>query len=99
MVGGITKNIVIQWGTTTLPSQPEARYGEWDQFSTSFNFPISFPNACLSITCSLLQGGTSGQWIAIAQTLAFNKTTGRVLVQSCYPSVSSPSVQWIAIGA
>ncbi|WP_347253229.1 phage tail protein [Leminorella grimontii] len=95
---GNQKNLVLQWGTVTLPASPEASYSGWQQFSMDFAFPIAFPGACLSTACSLLSGGSSGQWVATAQTFAINKTGARALVQTIYPGVSYPSIQWIAVG-
>ncbi|VEJ54297.1 phage tail protein [Pragia fontium] len=95
---GKLSNVIIQWGTVTLPLISDGGIGEWRQSSTSFSFPISFPNACFSTGCSLLHGGSSTQWVAIASASPSTRTTGRALIQTRYPLETNPSITWIAIG-
>ncbi|WP_444979379.1 gp53-like domain-containing protein, partial [Budvicia aquatica] len=98
MFSDTPRNTIIQWGTVSMPISTAGGIGGWVQSTTTFPFPISFPNACFATSCSLLHGGSSTQWVAIAQIAPHTNTIGRALMQSFYPLETAPLITWMAIG-
>ncbi|CDG20706.1 putative tail fiber protein [Xenorhabdus poinarii G6] len=95
----LPSGVIIQWGraygTTSVSG---ASYGDWYQTQTMFEFPVHFPNKCVSLTNSVLSGGTSERWIVIASTIIVDRKLAELLIQSLYKPSKPPVVTYIAIG-
>lgn len=95
----LPSGVIIQWGraygSTTVSG---AGHGGWYQTQTMFEFPILFPNKCVSLTNSVLTGGTTERWIVMAHTMIIDRKLAELLIQSLYKPSYSPVVTYIAIG-
>ncbi|WP_074019713.1 gp53-like domain-containing protein [Xenorhabdus thuongxuanensis] len=95
----LPSGVVIQWGRAHGTTQVSgAGLGGWYQTQTMFEFPIPFPNKCVSLTNSVLNGGTSERWIVIASTIIIDRKLAELLIQSLYKPIHPPVVTYIAIG-
>jgi hypothetical protein len=95
----LPSGLIIQWGVAygEIPKTTIDAEG-WYQMRTLFNFPIQFPNACVSLTGSLVDGGRGTQWIMIINTLLNSLTQGELLLQSAYRPTTIPKATFLAIG-
>ncbi|WP_167450615.1 gp53-like domain-containing protein [Xenorhabdus ehlersii] len=95
----LPSGLIIQWGrvhgeTATLG----AGKNDWYQSQRMFAFPIQFPSKCISLTNSVLNGGTSRQWVLIAITKIVDQKSAELLIQSLYEPSYPPVVTYMAIG-
>ncbi|PHM43062.1 phage tail protein [Xenorhabdus szentirmaii] len=90
--------LIIQWGVAYSGISSTPGHENWYQSRSTFDFPIQFPNKCLSLTNSISDGGTGNQWILFAHTLVINQIRAELLIQSRFTFQRPAIVSYIAIG-
>ncbi|MBD2806571.1 hypothetical protein ID855_18130 [Xenorhabdus sp. ZM] len=90
--------LIIQWGIAHGHIPTSLMTNGWAESSTLVTFPIQFPNRCISLSCSLNDGGTQNQWVAVAQFNIRTRENAGMLIQTSYMPTREPSATYIAIG-
>ncbi|MEX0447265.1 tail fiber protein [Xenorhabdus sp. SGI246] len=93
----LPSGLIIQWGTA-YGDIPQYAHDGWVQSSSGIEFPIQFPNKCVSLACSLIDGGTEKQWVAIAQVIHPKREGASLLIHTLYMPTWKPAATYIAVG-